>query len=62
MFQVTPNESIIDSGPRAKEGKLENFPRRTEFDRVFCDKLATNKDRSFVNEEGREVFGKDVYE
>ena len=49
----TPKESILEGGLRAKEGLLENFsPQnmllglwRHECDRVFCDKLATAKDK-----------------
>lgn len=69
----TPKESIIDGGLRAKEGKLENFSPpsmmlglwRHECDRVFCDKLATTKDKEsyegFISEIGRDVFGNEFY-
>ena len=69
----TPKESIIDGGLRAKEGKLENFSPpsmmlglwRHECDRVFCDKLATTKDKEsyegFISEIGRDIFGNEFY-
>eukprot|EP00985_Skeletonema_marinoi_P025985 scaffold19647_cov107-Skeletonema_marinoi.AAC.1 len=69
----TPKESILEGGLRAKEGLLENFsPQnmllglwRHECDRVFCDKLATEKDKdnygTYINEIGQDIFGQELY-
>ena len=69
----TPKESVLEGGLRAKEGLLENFsPQnmllglwRHECDRVFCDKLATEKDKdnyvSYINEIGQDIFGEELY-
>eukprot|EP00956_Cyclotella_meneghiniana_P009264 scaffold12733_cov74-Cyclotella_meneghiniana.AAC.6 len=70
----TPKESILDGGLRVKEGKIDDFSShnmllglwRHECDRVFCDKLATAKDKEsyegFINEIGQSTFGQELYE
>ena len=70
---LTPKESITEGGLRVKQGRLTNFsPQRMlvglwkhECDRVFCDKLATDKDKdcyeSFIQDIGRGVFGDELY-
>jgi len=70
---LTPKESITEGGIRAKEGKLSNFTPQNmlvglwkhECDRVFCDKLTTNKDKdtyeNFIKQIGMEDFGEELY-
>jgi dynein heavy chain len=70
----TPKESILDGGLRVREGKIADFSPhnmllglwRHECDRVFCDKLATAKDKEsyegFVKDIGHSVFGEKLYE
>jgi dynein heavy chain len=70
----TPKDSIIDGGLRVKEGEIADFtPQnmvlglwRHECDRVFCDKLATAKDKEsyegFITAIGHDVFGNEAYE
>ena len=70
---LTPKESILTGGLRAEEGKLEGFcPQnmlvglwKHECDRVFCDKLANDIDKSnygtMISDIGRNVFGPDLY-
>lgn len=70
----TPKESILEGGLRVKEGKIDNFTPhsmllglwRHECDRVFCDKLATAKDKetydTFIKDIGQSVFGEEAYE
>ena len=70
---LTPKESITEGGLRAKQGKLINFSPQNmliglwkhECDRVFCDKLTTNKDKesysNFVEKIGSDVFRDDLY-
>ena len=66
---LTPKASILDGGIRQKEGKLNNFSPsnmiislwKHECDRVFCDKLSSDKDKdayeSFVKRIGCTTFG-----
>ena len=70
---LTPKESILTGGLRADEGKLEDFAPQNmlvglwkhECDRVFCDKLANDTDKSnyeaMITDIGRDVFGPDLY-
>ena len=70
---LTPKESITEGGLRAKQGLLKHFTPQNmliglwkhECDRVFCDKLATDKDKKtyeeFIQNIGREKFGISEY-
>ena len=70
---LTPKESITEGGLRQKEGKLKSFTPQNmliglwkhECDRVFSDKLTTNKDKgtyeTMIKEIGWDVFGEDLY-
>lgn len=71
---LTPKDSILTGGLRAKEGRLSNFcPQnmlvglwKHECDRVFSDKLTNNKDKEnyekFITEIGQDVFGQNLYD
>eukprot|EP00814_Leptocylindrus_danicus_P009510 CAMPEP_0116004988 /NCGR_PEP_ID=MMETSP0321-20121206/911_1 /TAXON_ID=163516 /ORGANISM="Leptocylindrus danicus var. danicus, Strain B650" /LENGTH=4605 /DNA_ID=CAMNT_0003473357 /DNA_START=128 /DNA_END=13942 /DNA_ORIENTATION=- len=71
---LTPKDSILTGGLRAKEGKLNNFSPQNmivglwkhECDRVFSDKLTNNKDKEnyekFITAIGQDVFGQNLYD
>jgi dynein heavy chain len=70
---LTPHESIAEGGLRVKQGKIENFcPQnmliglwKHECDRVFSDKLTTNKDKGLYQDImmqiGGNTFGEDLF-
>lgn len=70
---LTPKTSILDGGLRHKEGRLKNFSPsnmiiglwKHECDRVFCDKLSSEKDKiayeSFVRKVGCTVFSEEQF-
>lgn len=70
---LTPRESITEGGIRQKSGDLVNFSPvnmllglwKHECDRVFCDKLTTDKDKSsyedFIKDIGCDVFGEELF-
>jgi len=71
---LTPKESISNGGFRAQQGKLEGFTPQNmllgiwkhECDRVFSDKLTSNKDKgdyeTFARQIGTELFTEDLYD
>lgn len=70
---LTPKESITEGGRRQKEGQLSNFTPanmllgiwKHECDRVFSDKLASDKDKAnyemFSKDIGSETFGEQLF-
>ena len=70
---LTPVLSITEGGIRQKEGKLKNFTPsnmliglwKHECDRVFSDKLASDKDKEsyedYITDIGSNVFGEELY-
>jgi dynein heavy chain len=70
---LTPKESITEGGIRQKEGKLKDFTPakmlvglwKHECDRVFSDKLASEKDKTnyedFITDIGSNEFGGELF-